>query len=69
MSRNESAFHRSVKARLAKMGAADKYDAAVASNMYDAWAKPAQVAAVLAAPLRVRLCTPVSVAEAASLLA
>jgi hypothetical protein len=65
MTRTQAAYHRNVKARLAKLGAADKFNAARVDELFDAWATPAQAASALAAPLREHLCTPMTVGEAA----
>ena len=65
MTRSQAAYHRSVKSRLSKMGAADKFDASRVDQLFDQWKTPAQAAAVLAAPLRTKLCTLMSVGEAA----
>ena len=65
MTRTQAAYHRSVKARLAKLGASDKFDASIVDKLFDAWATPEQAAAFLARPLRERLCTPMTVGEAA----
>ena len=64
MTRSQAAYHRSVKSRLTKMGAADKFNAAHCDQLFDNWKTPAQAAEILAAPLRERLCLSMTVGKA-----
>jgi hypothetical protein len=64
MTRTQAAYQRSVKARLAKMGAADKFSPSHCDQLFDNWKTPAQAAEILAAPLPERLCRPMTVGEA-----
>ena len=56
MTRTQAAYQRSVKARLAKMGAADKFSPSHCDQLFDNWKTPAQAAEILAAPLPAHDC-------------
>ena len=49
MSRSQAAYFRAVKAALAKLGKADRFDAVRAMSLYDAWVKAPAAAKQLAA--------------------
>jgi hypothetical protein len=69
MTRKQAAYLRAVKHHLTKMGKAQAFDQAMAIQHFDAWEKLGFAAEQMAAPFRVRVCTPVSVQTACRLLA
>lgn len=68
MTRKQAAYPRAVKHNPAKMGKEEAFDQTTALQHFDSLVNASFAAEQMAAPLRARLCTPVSVQDAGRLL-
>lgn len=69
MTRKQAAYLRAVKHHLNKMGKTDAFDQTTALQHFDSWVNASFAAEQMAAPLRARLCVPVTIEQAAEVMA